>query len=80
MSEGEDAAGGCWAGDLVRPHGTGVSSAGGAGEQAAPPEVASGNEAAFVPHSGWETCSSLNRTDQIVVEGGPGAGTRGSWD
>lgn len=31
------------------------------------------NEATLFPHSGWETCSSLNHTDQIVVK-------EGSWD
>lgn len=44
-----------------------------------------GNEATLFPHSGWETCSSLNHIDQRVVQGWRGqlgrggAGTRRGW-
>lgn len=36
-----------------------------------------GNEATLFPHSGWETCSSLNHIDQIVVQGWRGQLRRG---
>lgn len=38
--------------------------------------TAPGSEVTLSPHSGWETYSSLTHTDQIVVWGGRGAGTR----